>query len=111
MLFARYKRDGVATKEIPLIGTGFQAYINSLFWYLPFSSPKQAYEMLAKKEMSDENWLTKREELAAEHLMVKAADDLRQGWKAWLVESKSSSVGGKEAAPIPASGITSAYRV
>ncbi len=85
--------------------------------------------MLAKKEMPDEKWLTKceemaaehlmvkaaddlkREEMAAEHLMMKAADDLRQGWKAWLVESKVSSVGGIEAVPIPASGITSAYRV
>jgi hypothetical protein len=39
-----------------------------------FSSKKQAYKMLAKKEMIDEtrNWLLKREEMAAEHLMEKA---------------------------------------
>ncbi len=49
--------------------------------------------------------------MAAKHLMEKPVDDLRQGWKARLVDSKGSSVGGKEAEPIPASGITLAYRV
>ena len=64
------------SKEIPLICQGFQGYIDHLFWFLPFSNPKQAYEMLAKKEMSDEPWLTKRDEIRAEHLLEQAAEDL-----------------------------------
>ena len=110
MVCVRYKRDGVTTKEIPLIGTGFQAFIDNLFWFLPFSSQKQAYDMLAKKEMSDDNWNLKREEMAAEHMMEKAADDLRAGWKAWIVDSMDSSVRGNDAVAVPATGITSIIR-
>ena len=106
MLCVRFKRDGVATKDIPLISTGFQAYIDNLFWFLPFSSSKQAFEMLAKKEMSDENWIIKREEMAAEHQLEKSPNDLKVGWKNWLVDSKDSSVGGPAAAAVPAAGIT-----
>ncbi len=50
-------------KEIPLIGQGFQAFIDNLFWYLPFSSKTQADDMRDKKDMSDDNWVTKSEEL------------------------------------------------
>ncbi len=59
--------------------------------------------------MSDDNWIIKLEEMAAEHLLEKAADDLRQGRKAWLVDSKDCSVSGKEAAAVTASGITLAF--
>jgi hypothetical protein len=62
------KKNSQDSKEIPLIGQGFQAYIDNLFWFLPFSSQLQAYYMLAKKEISDEPWCTKLEELKAEHL-------------------------------------------
>ena len=86
------KKNGQDSKEIPLIGQGFQAYIDNLFWFLPFSSQLQAYDMLAKKEISDEPWVTKREELKADHLKERAAADLREGWKAWIAEH----VDGKE---------------
>ena len=66
--------------------------------------------MLAKKEMSDDNWITKREEMAAEHMLEKAADDLRQGWKAWLLHAKDGCVGGQAAVAVPATGITSVFR-
>ncbi len=72
-------------KEISFIGTGFQAFIDNLFWFLPFSSQKQANNMLANKELSDDYWNMKREEMAAEHMMERAADDLRTGWKAWCM--------------------------
>ena len=65
-MFVRLKKNGRDSKEISLIGQGFQAYIDHLFWFLPFSSPKQAFEMLAKKEMSDELWTIKRDEIRAE---------------------------------------------
>ena len=110
MQCVRFKRDSMATKEIPLIGTGFQAFINNLFWFLPFSSSKQAFDMLAKKEMSDDNWIVKREEVAAEHQLAKAPADLKLGWKAWLVDSKNGAVGGPAAAAVPVAGITSLVR-
>ncbi len=79
------------TKEIPFIRTGFQAFIDNFFSFLPFpSSQEQAYDMLAKKELSDDNRNVKREEMAAKHMMGKAADDLRTGWKAWLVDSMAT---------------------
>jgi hypothetical protein len=50
----RLKKNCKDAREISLIGQGFQAYIEHLFWYLPFSNPKQSHDMLAKEEMSDE---------------------------------------------------------
>ena len=61
----RLKKNCKDTKEISLIGHGFQAYLDHLFWYLPFSIQKQAHDMLAKKEMSDEPWTIKRDEIKA----------------------------------------------
>ncbi len=36
----RLKKNSKDTKEISLIGQGYQAYLDHLFWYLPFSTPK-----------------------------------------------------------------------
>jgi hypothetical protein len=77
----RLKKNGKDAKEVSLIGQGFQGYLDHLFWYLPFSTAKQAHDMLAKKEMSDEPWIMKRDEIKAEHLLDQAPDDLREGWK------------------------------
>ena len=83
----------MATKEIPLIGTGFEAYINNLFWFPPFSSSRQAFEMLTilNKDMSDVTgkWIIKREEIAVEQ----APDDFRKGCEAWLEANGSSKEG------------------
>ncbi len=97
-------------KEIPLIRTGFQAFIDNLFWFLLFSSQKQAYNMLANKELSDDYWNMKREEIAAEHMVERAADDLITGWKAWLVDSMDHSYRGNVSVAVPATGITSIIR-
>ena len=59
----RLKKNCKDTKEVSLIGQGFQAYIDHIFWFLPFSSRTQAFELLARKEKSDENWVAKREEI------------------------------------------------
>jgi hypothetical protein len=40
-LCIRLKKNGQDAKEISLIAQGFQAYIDQLFWYLPFSNPKR----------------------------------------------------------------------
>ena len=103
------KKNGKDAREILLIGPGFHGYIDHLFWFLPFSCPKQAYEMLATKEMSDENWNTKRD-LKAEHLLEQAPVDLRVGWKAWIAEHGSMKAGAGAAAAVPATGITSVIR-
>ena len=106
----RLKKNGKDAKEVSLIGPGFHGYIDHLFWFLPFSCPKQAYEMLANKEMSDENWITKRDEVKAEHLLEQAPVDLRVGWKAWIAEHGSVKAGAGAAAAVPAAGITSVIR-
>ena len=58
-------------------------------------------------EGADDNWNVKREEMAVEHLFEKAADDLRSGWKAWLVDSMDSGDCANSAAvAVPATVIT-----
>ena len=111
-MFVRLKKNGKDSKEISLIGQGFQAYIDHLFWFLPFSSPKQAFELLAKtrKEMSDELWTIKRDEIRAEHLLEQAAEDLRVRWKAWLKENRPGKGGPAAAAMAPPAGVTSLTR-
>ena len=108
-MYLRFKRNGKDTKEIPLIGQGFQAYIDHLFWFLPFSNPKQAHEVLAKLELSDELWTSKREEVMAEHSLEQAPTDLRVGWKAWLADNGPGKEG-PAAAMVPAAGTTSVVR-
>ena len=69
--------------------------------------------MLAKKEMSDEPWIMKRDEIKAEHLLDRAPDDLRKGWKKWIAEHAqhgSGRQGTGAAAVIPAAGIMSVFR-
>ncbi len=66
--------------------------------------------VLANKEMSDENWNTKRDELTAEHLLEQAPVDLRVGWKAWIAERGSVKASAGAAAAVPATGITSVIR-
>ena len=63
--------------------------------------------MLAKKEMSDEPWTIKRDEIKAKHLLERAQPeaDLRMGWKAWIAEHGYGKEGSGAAAVIPAAGI------
>ncbi len=66
--------------------------------------------MLAKKDMSDEPWTIKRDEIKAKHfkLLERAPAELRMGWKAWIqvAEPWSGKEGAGAAAVIPAAGIT-----
>ena len=88
-----------------MIGSGFQAYVDNLFWFLPFSSTKQAYDMLVKKEMTDDNWIIKRAEIADEHLIERAPQDLSDGWKAWLAKNMLGKDCAKAArTAVPAAG-------
>ena len=111
-IYVRVKRNGTDVKEIPLIGQGFQAFIDDLFWFLPFSSKKQADELRDKMELPEDVWITKREEVRAEHLLEQAAKDLRDGWKAWIAQNGSGTGDGAGAASsaVPAAGVTSRMR-
>jgi hypothetical protein len=63
--------------------------------------------MLAKKEVSDESWTIKSDQIKAEHLLEQALADLRMGWKTWIAEHWSGKEGSvAAAAAIPAAGIT-----
>ncbi len=134
--FGSYKRDGKSTKEIPLIGTGFHSWIDHMFWFLPFSSVKQAFALLDSiddltsgtlhqfifcifdifylfcifcifcvfsiccvfymtntKSVSSDDCDVKREEIAGEHNLPQAQQDLKNGWKAWIKENGPNKSG------------------
>ncbi len=92
----RLKRNGKDSKEIPLVVQGFQAYINNLFWFLPFSNPEQAYEVLANLEpLSDELWTSKGEEAMSEHYLLQRIS----GWDGKL-ELQTMSLE-RRALPVP----------
>ena len=54
-------------KEMPLIGTGFQHVIDSYFWNLPFASVGQCKFVMDKADIPEDEWMSKRATLAAEH--------------------------------------------
>ncbi len=67
--------------------------------------------MLAKKEMTDDNWIIKCAEIADEHLIERVPQDFSDGWKAWLAKNML----GKDCAnaartAVPAAGQTSIVR-
>ncbi len=66
--------------------------------------------MLSKKEMSDEPWTIKRDEINAEHLLERAPEELRMGQKAWIAAHGPGKEGTGAAAVVPAAGITSVFR-
>ena len=55
-------------------------------------------------------WIMKSDEIKDEHLLDRAPDDLRKGWKAWIAEHGSGRDGAGAAAVIPEAGIISVYR-
>ncbi len=79
----------MAAKEVPLIGAGFHAFIDHLFWYLSSPSVKQGNSQALLEELEDlteDDWSIKREELQVrdEHKLEHAVNDLIVGWKAWI---------------------------
>ncbi len=75
----------MTSKEVPHIGAGFQAFIDHLFWYLPFPSIKQGNSLLGElQDLTEDNWSIKREENRDEHKLDSTPNDLIVGWKAWI---------------------------
>ncbi len=65
MLCVRLKRDGKTAKEIPLIGKGVQAFINSFSGSslsLAQRRLMRCWRKRKKKEMANDNWIIKRAE-------------------------------------------------
>ena len=111
ILLDRYKRDGEEAKEIPLIGTGFNSYIDHIFWCLSFSNVKQAYATLdAMEGVTEADWESKRAEIAKELTLERAQKDLSEGWKAWLDENGPGKGRGTKEVICPAGGVTSRVR-
>jgi hypothetical protein len=79
------KSDFNGDKDVPLIGQGFQNIMDSYFWYLPFASVRQCKYVMDRAKNPEDEWRTKREDLADEHTTPGARESLRAGLKAWLV--------------------------
>ena len=80
----RFKSDMQDTKEMNVIGTGFQHLIDSYFWYLPFASVRQCKYIMEMAKIPDDVWMPKREALADEHKTDGARESLVEGFKTWL---------------------------
>ena len=60
----RLKNDG--TKYVKLLGKGILTLVDHLFWNLPFCSGKQSQAVRKKANVTEEEWITKWEEVVAE---------------------------------------------
>ncbi len=61
----------MTTKEVPLIGAGFHAFIDLLFWYLPFANVKQGNSLVEElDDLTEDDWSIKREEIRDEHSLI-----------------------------------------
>jgi hypothetical protein len=95
--FVRIKKDG-EPKEILLFSTGYLLMIDKVFWNLPFTSPKQAEEVRVKFSIPDTDWDQKWKMISAEHDEPGAREQLRTGWKAWIVEHAGANADAQAAA-------------
>ena len=67
-----------------LIGTGFHHLMASYFWYLPFASVRQCKYVMDKAGIAQDEWMSKRADLAEEHKTPGARESLKEGLKHWL---------------------------
>ncbi len=80
----RLKTDLATTKEMDLIGTGFHHLMDSYFWYLPFASVRQCKYVVDKAGIAQDEWTSKRADLAEEHKKPGARESLKEGLNHWL---------------------------
>ena len=124
-----------------------------MFWFLPFTSVKQAFALLDSiddltsgalhqfifcisdiyylfcifcifcilcvccvfhmtntKSVSSDDWDVKHQEIAAEHNLPQAQQDLKNGWKAWIKENGPNKSGRALTENSPANGLKSIVR-
>jgi hypothetical protein len=104
----------VTSKEVPLIGAGFQAFIDHLFWYVPFPSVKQGNSVLEELQdlshLTEDDWSIKREEIRDEHKLDRASNNLIVGWKAWIRDHGPNKGGIASRIKRPADGLKTLVR-
>ena len=89
----------MTSKNVKLIGHGFLSLVDSLFWYLPFASSKQAHGIRASLSekvvpaVTEENWAEVYAAIAAEHNeeLEGACEQLAAGWKKWLAQQNPAA--------------------
>ncbi len=66
--------------------------------------------MTNTNDVSSDDWDSKRQDIAAEHNLPQAQQDLRNGWKAWIKENCPNKSGRAEKDNRPANGWKSIVR-
>ncbi len=101
----------MTTKEVLLIRAGFHAFIDHLFWYLPFPSIQQGNSLLEELEkLTEDDWSIKREEIRDEHKLECALNNLIVCWKAWIGDHWPNKSGTAPRIERPAEGLKSLVR-
>jgi hypothetical protein len=66
--------------------------IDIYFWHMPFASVRHCiYVLDIIAKIPEDEWMTKRAAIAAEHDQEGALEELRQGLKNWIVISRWST--------------------
>ncbi len=65
--------------------------LDDIFWMLPFSSKKQAQIFRQEKQITDEEWETRRELIMAERRLPNSKEQLEQHWNAWIAQDAFSA--------------------
>ena len=68
-------------------GIGFLDYVDSLFFYLPFSSRGQADKICADSGTTNEDWAKLRDKLQKDHCKPENRPVLVQAWKNYVANS------------------------
>jgi hypothetical protein len=78
---------GDKTKKIHVFGKGMLDTLDDLFWMLPFSSKKQAAQIIRQENgITEDTWQKRRDQIMAEHRLPAAREQLEQHWKAWIAQ-------------------------
>ncbi len=65
--------------------------------------------MTNAKSVSSDDWAVKRQEIAAEHKLPQAQQDLKNGWAAWIKENGPNKSGRTSTDNRPANGLKSLF--
>ena len=76
----------IVTQEL-FFGNCFLDYVDSLFFFLPFSSKSQAEAARANTSTTHEDWSALREHLQQDHRTPESRDILIKAWKNYVATS------------------------
>jgi hypothetical protein len=88
-------------------GTGFLDYVDSLFFYLPFSSRGQAEKARAPSGTTDQEWAKLRTGLLQDHRNPENRPILIQAWKNYVATTFAQPAAGRP--PGPRASVTTVY--